>query len=268
MLKKKLIPRSKVSLKTREEEREQVMPKRKLLSREVDDEEETNIEDVETEDEVDEEDEVEETPLERRKRLRLEAEEVKPKLKKKLAPPPEDEDETDDEDEEEEPPKKKTLAKKGKKSALDRAFDSVPLTNNADTIPKGTYEAILAAATLQEQKENVGQSVRFNFELVDPDYSDGNKLVDWRRIIDKEGEVAEVGLRILRQELAKLGYEPTDEAELVEVCEHITEEKPGVEIKVFYQEAKGVTYQHVNIVGPLEEGNEAVEAYKDNIMEA
>lgn len=235
-------------------------------------------EDIEEVDEIEDE---EETPV-------VSKGKILPK-KKVVASVDEDEevdeevdDEVEDDEGEEEAPvvsKGKIIPKKGlavtKKgsnirknvSPLAAAFAAVPLTNNATDIKAGTYEAIIRAIVLQDADAK-GQSVRVNVELCAPEFSEANQLVDWRKIINADGDAVGGGIRALGQDLARLGYEvPTPDEDFEEnleaIFDEITKEKPGVIVKVTYQNVGGTSYQHFSIHGPCD--NEVVEAYKDNV---
>lgn len=199
---------------------------------------------------------------------------------KKLPPRPKDIDEEESEAESEEregeeegdEEKEQATVKKGatvlkgkpagKKSALAAAFDRIPLTNNADQIPAGTYEAIIRDIVMQEPDAK-GQSVRVHFELCASEFEDGNNITSWFKIVDSEGESVDGGIRALKQSLAKLGYEVSG-VELEECFDEISKEKPGVVLKVSYaQDAQGNTWQRAAIQSTCD--NEVVAAYKDNI---
>lgn len=172
-----------------------------------------------------------------------------------------------DEGEEEAIPKKGAalLPKKatGKKNLLAAAFDRIPLTNNADEIPAGTYEAIVRDIVLQEP-DNKGQSVRIHFELCNPEFKEtGNSITQWFKIVDARGESVDGAIRALKAALAKLGYEPSGE-ELEECFEQITDEKPGVLVKVSYsKDEAGNVWQRANIQGQCD--NDIVMQYKDDM---
>jgi hypothetical protein len=208
-------------------------------------------------------------------------------LKRRLPPRPTDEDEDeegqvdevdedeegdeDGEGEEEEAPRKREKvtagARKGKvlpkkRKGLASAFDRIPLTNNADEVPAGQYEAIVRDVVLQEA-DSKGQSVRMHFELCDPQFAEANNITQWFKIVDAQGESVDGGIRALKQALAKLGYEPSGE-ELEECFEEISGDKPGVVLKVSYsKDDSGNTWQRAIIQAPCD--NEVVAEYKDNV---
>lgn len=136
------------------------------------------------------------------------------------------------------------------------AFDSVPLSNNAEVSP-GVYEAIVRKVLLQPQDER-GQSVRFNCELCSPEFEGKNSIAIWFQILDKDGEPKEGGIKALRFTLARLGYEPSAD-ELEEAFEEINEEQPGILLEAYHNQ--GYTNYRVKDVCD----NDVVEAYKDNI---
>ena len=182
----------------------------------------------------------------------------------------EDEDE-DEEGEEEEAPRKREKVTAGagkakappkKRKGLASAFDRIPLTNNADEVPAGQYEAIVRDVVLQEA-DSKGQSVRMHFELCDPQFAEANNITQWFKIVDAQGESVDGGIRALKQALAKLGYEPSGE-ELEECFEEISGDKPGVVLKVSYsKDDSGNTWQRAIIQAPCD--NDVVAEYKDNV---
>lgn len=197
-----------------------------------------------------------------------EVDEVTPPPKKKMIPIAKMADEDEEIDEEEAPPVKKVMktAKPATKSALAKAFSAVPMSNNATSIKAGTYEAIIRSFVLQAPDAK-GQSVRINAELCGEDFAEANQLVDWRMLINKDGDAVMGGIRALGNDLARLGYEiPTIDEDFDEnleaTFEAITKEKPGVLLKVTYQHANGVDYQHFAVQGECD--NEVVQAYKEN----
>ena len=113
----------------------------------------------------------------------------------------------------------------GGANALAKAFDNVPLTNNS-TVKAGKYEAIIKEMVLQPYEEGKGQKVRIKYDLCDPEFTEDNVITDWRTIVAKDGEANEVGIRLFKQELAKLGYEVTFD-ELEQCFEQISEGKAG-----------------------------------------
>jgi hypothetical protein len=236
VLRKKLRP----GLRQREEE---VKPKRKLPPPPPEDQEvEVEEEDLEGEDED------------------LEEEEPTPKLKKKLAEPEEDEEEVL-------PTKRaKILGKKGgtssRKDAITKAFANTPLSNNEEDLPKGLYDAILSELVLQDFEDGKGQFVRTKYELCTPDF-EGRIIPQWWKILDKDGKPIEFPFQMMKEALAKLGYNPKDYDELQEVCEEVTDQKPGVSIKISYQEYQGSERVRVTIQG--EQDNDVIQEYKDSV---
>lgn len=251
MLRKKLVPKQILSSK-------KLAPKstgvrRKLPAPPPEDEDE---DEEEVEEEVEEEEE--EAPVVKKK--------VKPLAKRRVV---EEEDEDEDEEEEEESIptmisrklKDKKKAKSKGASALANAFDNVPLTNNS-TVKAGKYEAIIKEMVLQPYEEGKGQKIRIKYELCDPEYTEDNELTDWRTIVAKDGEANEVGIRLFKQELARLGYEVTFD-ELEECFEQITDEKPGIMVKVSYREWQGNDFLQTSIDDLCD--NDVVQEYKDTI---
>jgi hypothetical protein len=180
--------------------------------------------------------------------------------------------EPDDDDEEEAPPTPKASAKpkeanvgggnrKGGKS-LAQAFDDVPMSNNADNLPPGKYEAIIKDVVMQA-KDAKGQSVRMHFELCSPNLAEANSITTWFKIADADEQIVGGGIRALKQTLAKLGYEATFD-DLEECFEQITEEKPGVLLKISYsKDAQGNEWQRAVVEDLCD--NDIVAAYKDNV---
>jgi len=147
------------------------------------------------------------------------------------------------------------------KSALSAAFSSVPMTNNADDIPSGLYEAILRSAVLQDPDPR-GQSIRFVFELCDPKYSEANHIASWRKMLDESGNPVSGGVRAFYQDIAKLGWgKPENEEDLIQILEDLNQEEYGVMIKVGYRKWEGNDYQTVAIMSRCD--NEVVQEYRD-----
>jgi hypothetical protein len=189
----------------------------------------------------------------------------------KPQPPTEDDDEPlppEEEEEDEIKPKSKVAAGRGpdvsagKKKSLAQAFDEVPASNNADNTPPGKYEAILKDVVMQA-KDAKGQSVRMHFELCGDGFQDRNSVTTWFKVFDPEENTVQGGIRALKQTLAKLGYEPTFD-ELDECFEQITQEKPGVLLKISYsKDAQGNEWQRAVVEDLCD--NEIIAAYKDNV---
>lgn len=241
MLKKKL------GSKLTESNSVKKLPKRPPVE-DLEDDEEVAVEEVEEGEEEEEEDEG-----------------TVPLPKKKLGAAKR----VDDDDEEEVKPKKKATLladkKPKKKSALAAAFASTPLSNNADDIPAGKYEAIVRDFVLQDPDAK-GQSARIHFALCSPDFSESNQITQWFKLLDSDEEPVEGGIKALGASLAKLGYDmPDDEDNLEEVFQEITNEKPGVLVKVSYsKDSNGNTWQRAVIQGLCD--NEVVQEYKDNVQ--
>jgi hypothetical protein len=189
---------------------------------------------------------------------------------KRAAPPVEEYDDEEEYDDDEEPTvEEKTPTKAAKKgssttAAKSRAdaFDSVPASNNADNIPAGKYEAIIRSGILQEPDAK-GQSVRFSFELCHPDFGDANQITTWFKLFDADGDRVDGGIRAFKGSMAKLGYEVAFD-EIETQLEQITEEVPGIVLKVAYtNDRDGNTWQRATIESTC--NNDVVQKYKDNI---
>jgi hypothetical protein len=215
--------------------------------------------DDENEEDAEEEEEEEETPI-RNKSAELRKRNAARHLE-------EDDEEKDVDDDEEETPKsikksslkKKPAAVKGGGGLAD-AFDSVKGFNNADDVPIGKYEAIIRDVVLQEPDAK-GQSARMHFELCSDDFTDANSVTTWFKLQDTDGEPVRGGLMALKATLAKLGYDPKGD-ELEAVFEEITNENPGVLIKISYTTDSN-HYQRIQVDSLCD--NEVVEEYKDNV---
>jgi hypothetical protein len=235
--------------------KKKLIPKltKKLPPRPVDEDE---IEEVDVDDEVD-------TDVD---------EEVEAPRSKKIAPTgrhiKDDHDDEDEEGEEEPEPvlakrKATALPKKGK-SALAKAFDSVPLSNSADDIPAGPHEVIIREATVRPFVEDRGQAIIFRYEFCEEKYA-GQQMTHWFNVIDKSGEPVDWMINNLRVALAKLGIEVTGD-ELEETIQEINDSRPhlGVLLKLTYSQGKdGNTYPRFAIQGPCD--NDVIEGYRDNI---
>lgn len=235
--KKKLIPRSKLT--------NVIPPKKKLPPAPIDDDDEDQ-EDVVDEDEV------------------VDEEVEAPRPKKKLVPRKqvveEDEEDTEEAEDEEEQPKRKVSKKV--KSALAKAFDSVPLSGSADEIPAGKYEAIIREAVVQPFSEEKGQSIRFKYEFATEGIA-GSQMTQWFKIIDSEGQPVDWMIDMLKKALAKLGIEIEGD-ELEETVQEIHETHPGIVLKVAYAKGSdGNVYPRLTIQGPCD--NEVIEEYKDSV---
>jgi hypothetical protein len=183
---------------------------------------------------------------------------VKSKLKRQVVEEEEEEDEA--------PVSKKPISKlkkgRGKvSSSLANAFSSIPLSNNADDVPTGKHEAIVSDIVIQEPGEK-GTSARVKYELCEEEFSGKNELTTWFKLLDEEMEPHEVGFRMFRGMLAKLGYEPESPEELEEVVAEVKKDRPGVLISVSYSKDYP-DFPRVKVEGPCD--NEVVEAYKDNV---
>lgn len=206
-------------------------------------------------------------PLEEENNIAYEDEEVdeKPatplsKIRKKL--PIAREVETSEEDE-----VGRIAKKKGSLSALAQAFKSVPLSANASNVPAGIHEAVLRSIVLQPADASGRQSARINADLCSPEFEESNQIVDWRMLVNAQGEGVMGGIRALAQDLARLGYEMPEADEdfdenLKATFDAITKEKPGVLINVKYQNANGVDYMHFSI--HAESDSEVIAEYKEN----
>lgn len=148
-----------------------------------------------------------------------------------------------------------------KKGSWAVAFDSVPLNNNAAGVRIGeVYEAIIRKAVLQPPDDK-GQSVRMNCELCAPEFVEKGKngIALWFRIVDKDGDPFEGGIKALRITFAKMGFE-VDSDNLEETLESISEEHPGVLIKTTSKDG----YTNYQVVDRCDD-SPLVQEYKDNI---
>ncbi len=153
------------------------------------------------------------------------------------------------------------------RSSLAAAFDSVSLSSSASEIPPGKYEAVVTRLTLQEPDQK-GQSVRANFELCSPKFENKNQLVTWFKLLESDHRTPiDGGIKAFKAMLAKLGYELKGvdmEDPNSEIYTEITQEQPGVMLRITYQQANdGNTYQRI-IVDSLC-SNDVVAQYKDNV---
>jgi hypothetical protein len=107
------------------------------------------------------------------------------------------------------------------------------------------------------------------YALVDPQYGEKNKVQGWFGLVDEGGDPGK-GLRWFKLALSKLGYD-TEEMDAAEedtaalyeqALEEISEEQPGVLIKISYNadypDSPNVRLEDVS-------DSELIEAYKDNV---
>jgi hypothetical protein len=174
-----------------------------------------------------------------------------------------DSDDDDDDDDEEESAPTKTSKKtvKGKASSLAKAWNSVPLTNNAQDVPDGRHEAIISEVSINDPTDK-GQFAFFKYELCEEEFAGKNTLTSGYKLLNDEGKVIDFPLRRFKQDLAKLGYEPETLEDTEDCIKEINEEKPGVLISVSYQKDYP-DFPRIKIEGLCE--NEIIEAYKDNV---
>ena len=193
-------------------------------------------------------------------------------------PEEDDEDYLEETEEEDTTPVKPTTttapkASSGpKKLSRAEAFNAISVSGNADQIPAGKYEAVITSVILQEP-DLKGQSVRWNFDLCDPDLGDNNKVVTWNKLFYADDSPCIPGIRIMKVSLAKIGYEdvqidPDDEElrKLRTVFEEVTdaEEKVGVLLNISYNKGTdGVTYQRVMVDSASD--NDMIQEYRDRV---
>lgn len=132
-----------------------------------------------------------------------------------------------------------------KKQSKAQSFDDVPVGSE---VKDGKYEAILAEMILQEPKEGKGQSVRCTIVIASEDYR-GEKITFWYKIFeDDKQEVAAGGAKFFKKTCATIGYPVTLDT-IEEVCETVTNEKPGVLI----QKKTNEGFDNVYINGLIED---------------
>ena len=165
-------------------------------------------------------------------------------------------------------PKKKVGAGSGPaKGSLGAVFRSVPLNSNAKNIPEGLHEAVLTRFVIQ-QPNTKGQKAMAEYALVNPDFGEKNKVQGWFGIMDEKGEAAK-GLYWFKIALSKLGYdtdkfdEEEDPTDLYEqALEEITDEQPGVLIKISYN-ADYPDSPNVRLEDQAD--SQLIQEYKDNV---
>jgi hypothetical protein len=177
--------------------------------------------------------------------------------------------ETPEEDESEMPEtpkhtlKKKPVLASKQKSGLAAAFDAVPISNNAKNIPPGTYEAIIRRFVIQ-QPDAKGQSARIEYELCDPEFQGKeNSVTGWFKLLEPDLRTPGGGMKPFKIALAKLGYEPENSEEAEACLQEITENNPGVLIKITYDD-NYPDYPRTRIES--ESDSEVVENYRDNVV--
>jgi hypothetical protein len=146
--------------------------------------------------------------------------------------------------------------------SLAARFDAIASGDSeTEKLTPGKYEAIISEAVLQPADAK-GQSVRLAFSLCNPEYSDQKSIPQWFKIYDAEGQLFEVGIRMLAQGLARIGRKLTFD-DLEEILAELNESKPGVIIKVSYTQGIGRVFTNAPIDGPCD--NDMVQAYKDDV---
>jgi hypothetical protein len=171
------------------------------------------------------------------------------------------------EDEEEQQAEQKPLLKKKgalaskPKSNLAAAFDQVPISGSARNITPGTHEGIIRKFLIQ-QPDAKGQSARIEYELCDPEFQGANQVTGWFKLLDADLKTPGGGMKPFKIALAKLGYEPENLEEAEACLQEITENNPGVLVKISYDE-NYPDYPRTRIES--ESDSEVVEAYRDNI---
>lgn len=253
MIKKNLIPKTR--LVRREQPNSVPTAKKKLAKLPVEDIEEDDDELTDEEvDDIEEDDDEVETPV----------------VKKKLVPRSkvvedevEDTDEDDSDEEEVLPKRKAGLGSKKGKSALAKAFDSVPLSNSAENIPAGKHECIIREARVHPFNEERGQNITFKYEFC-ADPHTGKQMTQWFKILDANNQPVDWMIDALHQSLVKMGIDITGE-QLEDTIQEINDEHPGILLKLTYvvSTKDGNTYPRFNIQGQC--NNDVVEAYKDNV---
>jgi hypothetical protein len=153
---------------------------------------------------------------------------------------------------------------------LGAALRSVPLNNNAKNIPEGVHEAVLTNFVIQKAN-NKGQKAMAEYTLVNPEFGEKNKVQGWFGLMDEQGNPGK-GLYWFKVALAKLEYdtdkmdEEEDPDELSELyaqaLEEITEDKPGVLIKISYN-SEYPDSPNVRLEGTADSA--LIQDYKDNV---
>jgi hypothetical protein len=178
----------------------------------------------------------------------------------------EENDEEENDEEEQEKTSKKTKNRDEPTRSRAEAFNNVTVAGTSNNVKTGKYEAIIRSVVLQEM-DTRGQSVRYNFDLVDPEYEENNKLVTWSKLFRGDESVVDVAVKILKRQLVRLGYKE-DEINfdlLPEIFEEITNENPGVILKISYNKGNdGIEYQRIEIDDVCE--SEMIDDYKDRVV--
>jgi hypothetical protein len=152
-------------------------------------------------------------------------------------------------------------------SSLAANFKRSSLSNNAKGVPQGIHEAIIREFVLQPPSAK-GQSARLKLELCGPDFiGKKNTLTTWYTLEFANGEECEGGMFAFKLALTKLGYDPDnlEPEQYLEVLDEITNEHPGVLVKVGYSDPdeNGQVWTRVRIEDTSD--SDVVEAYRDNI---
>lgn len=206
--------------KRRDEDEEEVVPKKGLKStkRPAPEPEEEEEEDTESE----EEDEEETKPVKKGKR-----------------PAPVEED--DDEEEEEPAPKKKSKLKSKKTNSLADIFDSTKPGRGLFPVGDFTVKVVgleFDGEIAEEGEEQEDLKVKITYEgLEDDEEIAGKKISQWYQIW-MDGEAGQ-GIPFLKGDLDVLGYEDVVLADLQDIFDDVLAEEPLVIIKV--KEKNGYT---------------------------
>lgn len=106
-------------------------------------------------------------------------------------------------------------------------FDKAKATGAVDP---GKYEAIIGEMVLQPEDEK-GQSVRVNFEIATDGEFRGEKLAQFYKCFEANGDPGK-GLNFLKRDLAILGKPDVKFSELEDVFQEIVDAQTGVLITV------------------------------------
>jgi hypothetical protein len=130
-------------------------------------------------------------------------------------------------------------------------YDRISASSGAKNVPSGRYPAVVNEIVLQEADAR-GQSVRAKFDLAvaDEDYRDNAPIVTWYKIFDDRERIVDWSVRNFKIALAKLGYENVPFRKLPMLLAEITDEHPGVMLRISYRkDGNGTTWQRVEVEG-------------------
>jgi hypothetical protein len=156
-------------------------------------------------------------------------------------------------------PTETTARSYNKRAELDESADNGEAqydrirAGGTQDVPPGRYHAVINEFVVQEADAR-GQSVRAKFDLAGEDYRDTAPIVTWYKIFDDRERIVDWSVRNFKIALAKLGYENVPFRKLPMLLAEITDEHPGVMLRISYRkDGNGTTWQRVEVEGPCDD---------------